>query len=407
MASKLVTDVLGLTKYSEVDMPEDLNVLSDDMDIIDSYAGSVNAWKDNTDATIAQMQSDISVLQPEVITALENKVTTNAINIANLTTDISELRRRANFADNRLDVIEAEQIEQNDDIDAIKAEQIVQNNAIDALGNDINTLQTEVTSYETETDERLVTIESDITNLKIEDETITAQLAVDAAELADHEERISALEGGTGSTIPQRVTDLETEVGVLDSAVAGLNTDMDAAEAAIGTLTTSVGTLQSDMTTAQGDIGTLQTSMTSAEGNISTLQSDLSTLSTSVTDYSVEAKTLKTESSGQTYATQLNKLYNYMVGLSTEQRMRSALVITDNANSSYRLIPFNSKNGYTFVFSAVDNETLSGTGITINNFFMNSGNASVAHQCYMDSNGVSVTDISNTTNSLRMNLILI
>ena len=264
MAVKTTTDVLGLTKYNEVDMPEELNVLSDDMQKIDDFAGEINTWKETVDDKIDELEEEIDVLQPQSIIALENKVNANASAIDNLTTDVSSIRQRVSTVEGDIENLNSEQAVQNDRLDAIEVEQIVQNEAISDLSDDITNLNTNLTNYENTTNARLNTIETDIEQLKAEDEIITTQLSTHATELADHEERISALEGGSGSTIPQRVTDLETEVGVLDSSVQGLNTDMDNAESAIGTLQTDVGSLQ----TAVNNINT--SVVPAIEGELST-----------------------------------------------------------------------------------------------------------------------------------------
>lgn len=226
MAVKSLTDVLELTKYNEVDMPESLNVLSENMEKIDAYAGAVNTWGEDVDERITALRHDVDLLSPQSITALENKVNTNATNIANLTTDIVVLRGREDSAESRLDAIETEQTTQNSRLDTIDAEQLVQNNAISALGDDITSLSNHVTTYETTTDARLDTAENNIANLQTEDETITAQLQSDATELADHEHRISALENyGIPAVVTDRIDVLEAKVAALEAMlVAGINT---------------------------------------------------------------------------------------------------------------------------------------------------------------------------------------
>ena len=226
MAVKSLTDVLELTKYNEVDMPETLNVLSENMEKIDDYARAVNTWGEDVDERITGLRHDVDLLSPQSITALENKVNTNATNIANLTTDIVVIRGREDSAESRLDAIETEQTTQNSRLDTIDAEQLVQNNAISALGDDITSLSNHVTSYETTTDARLDTAENNIANLQTEDETITAQLQSDATELADHEHRISALENyGIPAVVTDRIDVLEAKVAALEAMlVVGINT---------------------------------------------------------------------------------------------------------------------------------------------------------------------------------------
>lgn len=226
MAVKSLTDVLELTKYNEVDMPESLNVLSENMEKIDDYAGAVNEHIEDIDERITGLRHDVDELQPESITALENKVNTNATNIANLTSETNAIRGRVASAENRLDTIETGQITQDGRLDRLDAEQSVHDARISALGDDIDELQNHVTNYETATDARLETIESDVADLKTEDDTITTQLATDAIELADHEHRISALEDyGIPAVVTDRIDALEAKVAELEAMlVAGINT---------------------------------------------------------------------------------------------------------------------------------------------------------------------------------------
>ena len=226
MAVKSLTEILELTKYNEVDMPESLNVLSENMQKIDDYAGAINTWAEDVDEKIVGLRHDVDSLEPESITALENKVNTNATNIANLASDIVVLRGREDSTESRLDAIETEQTTQNGRLDTIEAEQLVQNNNISALGDEITSLSSHVTNYETATDARLDTIEEQITQLQTEDETITSQLATDATELADHEHRISSLENyGIPAVVTDRIDVLEAKVAALEAMlVAGINT---------------------------------------------------------------------------------------------------------------------------------------------------------------------------------------
>ena len=319
MAVKSLTPKLELTKYNSVDMPEELNVLSEDMDKIDGYATEVDQWREETDDTLAGFRHEIDLLQPQSITALENKVNANAAAITNLTSDVNRLTDRIGSAEIDITNLQDEQGVQNNRLSAIEAEQIVQNDNISALSDEIDGLTNQVISYVDTTDARLETIERDITNLKIEDETITSQLLAHANELADHEQRIEDLEqGGIPTPVLDRidaleanmataqgditqlqsdVADLNTSVGAvgdrvtatesaitnIQTDIAGIDSDITQLQSDVSANSNDINQLQSDMTTAQSDIATNAGNITTNSNNITSLQSDMTTAQGDIT----------------------------------------------------------------------------------------------------------------------------
>lgn len=265
MAVKSSTAVLELTKYNAVDIPEELNVISENAQKVDDYAGEVNSWREQTDATLDEFRSEIETLQPQTITALENKVNANASAIANLTQDVSRLDTRLNGAEIDITNLQDEQGVQNVRLSAIEAEQIVQNDNISALSDEIDDVTNQLITYETTTDARLNIIEGDIENLKTEDETITTQLATHAAELANHETRITALEeSGVPAGVLTRIENLETNV-------AQLNTDISAIDSSITQLQTDVSANSNDINQLESDVSQLASDFTSLQSSLSAL----------------------------------------------------------------------------------------------------------------------------------------
>lgn len=294
------TENFNLTQYSEVDEPVFLNDITRDNALIDealkdsnetaqeAVSTATNAQtvanesKDLSEALelglqttnenvasledrVAQNESDIAVLQPARITALENKVDSNTNLISGLSNELDSVEATVDAHGERLDALEstaqtltnglAEVNSELDEccqtvtgrLDTIDAQQVVQDGRLDSF------------------EGRMTTAEEDIDNLQTEDETITAQIEILS-------QRVTQLLSDLDPTNIQSALALTQQVISNTTNIATLTADLGSLEDTVGD-----GTL---VTTAQNVIDAIN----ELAGATTVLDTELSTSSTNAVE---------------------------------------------------------------------------------------------------------------------------
>lgn len=213
MSKQSYTENYNLTQYSEVQDPVFLNDITRDNAIIDSalqenketaenavsvantsediaeYAKSVadNVASDlqvtnqnvtDLEARVTQNESDIALLQPAKITALENKIDTNTGLINSLSNELDSVEAEVESHGTRLDSAESDIRGLRTDVDTLRSD-------FDTCCTDVQAHLSTLDSEQGVQNERLGGLESRMTsaegrldNLETEDETITEQVQI-------------------------------------------------------------------------------------------------------------------------------------------------------------------------------------------------------------------------------------